>query len=126
MAVAVKLDEALSHVLAEPLTRHGHDVATVHGQGWGGMKDLDLWPRVVAEGRFFVTSDLRFGDIRFFAPGTHPGILLLRPDRESLILYRLLLENVLALHSLESLKGAVIVATPRGVRIRPKPESSHD
>ncbi len=48
------------------------------------MNDSDLWTRVVAEGAFLVTADKGFGDVRVYPPGSHPGILVLRPERESL------------------------------------------
>ncbi len=116
----IKLDEALSGSLARPLQDVGHSVATVRGQGWGGMKDAALWPLVDAENAFFITADKGFGDVRRFPPGTHTGILLLRPDRESLPEYKSLLETLLRRHKLESLAGTLTVADPRGIRIRRK------
>ena len=108
-------------MVGEPLGSAGHDVATVHSQGWSGLGDPDLWRKVSAEGRFFVTADKGFGDIRTYPPGSHAGILLLRPDRESIVEYRALVESVLERHELDALAGALIVATPRSVRIRRKP-----
>jgi hypothetical protein len=93
-------------------------VRTILGQGWGGYKDPQLWPLVVAEGCYWITADKGFGDIRVYPPGTYPGILVLRPDRESLIDYLQLLEGVLAKHRLEDLAGSLAVATPRGLRVR--------
>jgi predicted nuclease of predicted toxin-antitoxin system len=114
----VKLDEDLSSMVAEPLRQAGYTVATVLEQGWSGLKDAELWPRVVDEGLFFVTADKGFADIRLRPPGNHPGILLLRPDRESIVDFRSLLSSVLSDHDLTSFAGMVTVATPRGVRIR--------
>ena len=48
----------------------------------GATDDL-LWCRVYEEGRFLVTLDTDFADVRRFAPGTHPGILLLRSTHPS-------------------------------------------
>jgi predicted nuclease of predicted toxin-antitoxin system len=114
----VKLDEDLSESLGKSVARHGHLVSTVRGQGWGGIKDPDLWPPVCAEKACLVTADKAFGDIPRFPPGTHQGILLLRADRESLIEYKALLEMVMQAHPLESLVGSITVASPRGIRIR--------
>lgn len=114
----VKIDESLSPVLAEPLREAGHDVRTVIDQGWGGKLDPDLFPLVCEEQAFFITADVGFGDIRQYPPGTHPGILVLRVARESLLEYRDLLASVLQKQSLETLLGTVAVATSRGLRIR--------
>ncbi|MFQ5502313.1 MAG: DUF5615 family PIN-like protein [Phycisphaerae bacterium] len=120
---AVKLVEDLSPKVAEPLERSGYQVNTVVGQGWSGLKDDEIWTRVMAEGVFFITADKGFGDIRVFTPGTHAGILLLRPDRESIVEFQTLLATLLAGQRLESLEGAVTVMTPRGIRVR-RPISS--
>ena len=63
MTLLVKLDEPLSGSLATPLRARRYAVATVMAQGWGGTKDPILWPRVKAEGVFFITADKGFGDI---------------------------------------------------------------
>jgi predicted nuclease of predicted toxin-antitoxin system len=118
MAVAVKLDEDLSPLVAEPLVGAGYDVATVWSQGWSGLKDSELWLRVVEESRFFITADKGFGDLRAFPPGQHPGIVVLRPDRESIVDYRDLVARLLALHALDDLAGCVVVVNARGIRIR--------
>jgi predicted nuclease of predicted toxin-antitoxin system len=120
MGMPVKLDEPLSQLAAEPLLRQGYLIRTVRGQGWGGLKDPELWPNVLKEGIFFITTDKGFGDVRLFSPGTHPGILLLRPDKESILEFRVLLEAVMQKHSLEDLRGCLTVASPRGIRIRRK------
>lgn len=114
----VKFDEDLSPMVAAPMRAAGIHVATVVDQGWSGLKDDDLWTRVIAEGCFFVTADKGFADVRMRPPGSHPGILLLRPDRESVLDFRALVESVITEHDLNSLSGTVAVATPRGVRVR--------
>ncbi len=126
MAVAVKLDEDLSPLVGEPLLAAGCTVLSVVEQGWSGLKDADLWSRVVSEGVFFITADKGFGDIRAYPPGAHPGILLLRPDDESLSEYRALVAGVVEEHGIESLRGATSVATPRGLRVRRCPPSDAD
>jgi predicted nuclease of predicted toxin-antitoxin system len=84
----------------------------------GGTKDPDLWRAVQAERRFLVTADKGFADIRSYPPGTHHGILLLRPDQAGIRPVLDLLERVLANYELEVLGGTIVVVTPRGVRIR--------
>lgn len=118
MAMPVKLDEDLSPVVAEPLQHRGYEVRTVHGQGWSGTSDADLWKRLNAEGVFFITADKGFGDLRLYTPGTHSGILLLRPPTESIAAYRELLRLTLEQSTLDELRGAVSVASPSGLRSR--------
>ncbi len=117
----VKLDEDLPDRLEEILEKFGYPTSTVCGQGWGGTKDSVLWPKVKAEDRFFITADKGFGDLRLFPPGTHPGILVLRPDKESVLAFVELIESILRDRRLESLACFVTVATPRGIRVRRKP-----
>lgn len=114
----VKVDEDLPKAAVQMLRRHGHEASSVVEQGMGGAKDFSLWQAVQAEHRFLVTADKGFGDIRSYPPGTHVGILLLRPDQAGIPPVLELLERTLAAYDLEALAGAVAVVTPRGVRIR--------
>ncbi len=120
MSLRIKLDESLSNSIAKILLARGYSVATVIEQGWGGYTDLILWPLIAKEGMFFITTDKEFGDIHKYPPGTHPGILLLRWDKESLSAYRHVLELVLEKHALTNLVGTVTVASLKGIRIRRK------
>ncbi|NEQ41300.1 MAG: hypothetical protein F6K40_35915 [Okeania sp. SIO3I5] len=74
----IKLDENLSITHANFLRNEGYDCERVTDEGLSGEDDQVVWQQVCAEGRFFITLDLDFSDIRRFPPGTHPGILLLR------------------------------------------------
>lgn len=93
-------------------------MATVLEQGWGGLKDPELWRRLQKEERFLVTADKGFGDVRRFPPGTHAGILVLRPARESAVAFEQLLKEVIKQHDMIGLKGWVTVASPGRIRIR--------
>ncbi len=114
----VKLDEDLSPTLRKLLERYGHTALTVVGQGWGGLKDPELWPQVIAEKVFFITADKGFGDVRHYPPGSHEGILVLRPSRESRSQYSALLQMALMSHPLEEHVGWLIVVTPHRIRVR--------
>jgi predicted nuclease of predicted toxin-antitoxin system len=114
----VKVDEDLPQAAIQSLRRHGHEAIGVVEQGMGGSKDPELWEAVQSEGRFLVTADKGFGDIRSYPPGTHHGVLLLRPDQAGIRPVLELLEQALAAYDLEAMTGTVAVVTPRGVRIR--------
>jgi len=114
----IKVDEDLPLAVAALLRQSGYEADTVLEEGLGGWKDHELWQVVQAEGRFLVTADKGFGDIRIFPPETHGGVLLLRPDEDGIRPLMVLMEQVMASYDLASLAGLLVVATPRGVRIR--------
>lgn len=114
----VKVDEDLPRAAASLLRSAGEDVWTVHEQGMNGWQDQDLWRAVQAEGRFLVTGDKGFADLRSYPPGSHFGVLLLRPNRDGVGPLVDLLRGVLAAVELEALRGAIAVATPSGLRVR--------
>jgi predicted nuclease of predicted toxin-antitoxin system len=116
--VRLKVDENLPDQLADVLTELGHDAVTVADQGWLGIADRDLWPGVQAEGRWLVTADKEFADLRRYPPGSHAGVILLRLAEQSRIDYLRLAETVVASLDLDDLAGAIVVVTDRGVRSR--------
>ena len=116
----VKIDEDLPKNLAIILQERGYTVDTVFQQGMSGWKDPDLWETIQEEQRFLITADKGFGDIRVYPPGTHSGILLLRPDRDGIKPVTKLLESVLEKYDLSIFSGSITVATPRGIRVRHK------
>ena len=118
MAMRVKIDEDLPRQIAELFAQHDYEAATVVEQGWQGLSDEQLWPQVQQEGRLLVTADKGFADLRTYPPGSHSGVLLLRLDEESRRGYLELIRTVLRQLDVETLAGAVIVASPRGIRIR--------
>jgi len=86
--VNIKLDENLPARLADRLSALGHDVDTVPKEGLAGKSDEAVWRAAQNSGRFLITQDLDFSDLRRFAPGTHHGILLVRlaaPGRQALV-----------------------------------------
>ena len=121
MSVTVKLDEDLPPNAAHVLTAKGYSAATVLGQDMSGWKDADVWKTVQNEKRFFITADKGFSDIRMYPPGTHHGILLLRPDEDGMRPLVELLAAVLDSHNVHELSGTVTVATPRSIRVRRNP-----
>ncbi|MGO9200479.1 MAG: DUF5615 family PIN-like protein [Limisphaerales bacterium] len=74
----IKLDENLPEALVRELAVLGHEVDTVRLEGIAGKPDPDVWQAAQNAGRFLITQDLDFSDIRKFAPGTHHGLLLVR------------------------------------------------
>lgn len=118
MTCAVKLDENLGRSAVELLRDAGYVVDRVHDQGLSGAPDEVVWQRVCAEHRFFITLDLDFSDVRRFPPGSHPGLLLIRPGRRGRRDAMEILKRVLAEQSLDDLRGCLVVADARYTRFR--------
>ena len=118
MALRIKADENMPRTAIQILQERGYDVVSVIEQGMGGWKDPELWGAIQEEKRFLITADKGFADVRVFPPGTHMGILLLRPDEDGVRPLVGLLQRVLDSYGLEDLQGTVTVATPRNIRVR--------
>jgi predicted nuclease of predicted toxin-antitoxin system len=114
----IKVDEDLPPAAAYLLQRYGHDAVTVVEQGMGGWTDSALWQALQTEKRFLVTADKGFANIKSYPPGTHSGVLLLRPDEDGIRPLLDLLHAVLTNFQVETLSGALVVASPRGLRVR--------
>lgn len=120
-AFLLKLDENLSQAHVEFLNGAGYCAERVTDEGLSGADDAAVWQRAVAEGRFFLTLDLDFADVRRFPPGGHPGILLLRPRNRSRDAVQEILQRVIQEQSLDSLAGCFVVADINHTRIRRPP-----
>ncbi len=121
MSARVKIDEDLPRQIAGLVAAQDHDAATVVGQGWQGASDDELWSRVQHEGRWLMTADKGFADLRRHPAGSHAGVILLRAQEESRRAYLDLAAIALDRLKLDELAGAVVVVTYRGVRIRRAP-----
>lgn len=114
----IKLDENLPHRLVETLSQKGHQVDTVMDEGLKGDDDRSIWKASQSDGRFLITQDLDFSDIRTFKPGTHQGCLLVRlkfPGRQALFDFIL---SLFEKEDVESWRGCLVVATDKKIRIR--------
>jgi len=117
-SLAVKLDENMARAHAGLLSQHGYEVDRVQDEGLSGASDERVWQEVVKEDRIFITLDLDFSDIRRFPPGSHPGLLLLRPESKGRQAVIAVLHRVLQEHRLEEFRGCLVVADPRRTRLR--------
>jgi predicted nuclease of predicted toxin-antitoxin system len=113
-----KVDEDLPKQVVTVLRENGHQADSVIEQGLSGWKDDKLWDKIQTEKRFLITADKGFADIRIYPPGTHAGIMLLRPDQDGIRPTLDLLKIVLKNYNLDVLAGKTTVITPRGIRVR--------
>jgi predicted nuclease of predicted toxin-antitoxin system len=114
----IKVDEDLPKALVETLRESFPDTTSVLEEKMSGIKDPDLWGVVQNEGRFFITSDKAFANTRRYPPGTHHGVLLLRPDEQGIPPLRHLMAKVLDSGRMERLRGCTAVAAPGRLRVR--------
>ena len=119
----IKVDEDLPRAIAGLLREAGHDARTVQDESLGGASDARLRRIARREGRLLLTADKGFADLRRFPPGTHPGIVLLRPREDGIRPAVALVQALLSACPLESLSGCLAVATPGGIRIRRPPSA---
>lgn len=113
----IKLDENLPQRLVSKLEALGHDVDTVRGEHMAGRDDSEVW-LAQSSGRFLITQDLDFSDMRRYAPGTRAGLLLVRlshPGREALVGRVAML---FATEPVDRWRGCLVVATDTKARVR--------
>lgn len=114
----IKLDENIPSSLADWLRDASHDADTVHQEGLTGKNDATVWEATQTAGRFFITQDLDFSDLRRFKPGAHHGLLLVRLTEPS---RRRLIERVQHLFEKEAVEtwwGCTVIVTERKIRVR--------
>lgn len=114
----IKLDENLPRRLQGALAELGHDVDTAVAEGLGGMDDGVVWAATQRAGRFLITQDLDFSDIKRFMPGSHHGMLLVRlrdPGREALLQHIL---SAFTRGEADVWDGCFVVLTEHRIRIR--------
>jgi predicted nuclease of predicted toxin-antitoxin system len=114
----IKVDEDLPLIAADWLRERGFEASTVVEQGMGGWKDDQLWEAVQEKAQFLITADKGFADVRLYPPGSHGGILLLRPNEDGIRPVLDLLGAVLGEVDLAELEGVLAVATAQGLRVR--------
>jgi predicted nuclease of predicted toxin-antitoxin system len=114
----IKLDENLPAVLVDDLAALGHDVDTALSEGLGGHEDAEVWAGAQAAGRMLLTQDLDFSDVRVFAPGTHPGLVLVRIKEPGLLALKSRVMAVFRTEQVEDWAGCFVVITDRKLRVR--------
>ena len=120
MSFAVKLDENLGRSHVALLQRAGYKADRVYDEAMSGAEGSVVWEGVCTEGRFLTTLDLDldFSDVRRYPPGSHPGILLIRPRNRSTTAVARVLARVIAEQPLETLRGCLSVADESFTRVR--------
>lgn len=113
-----KLDENLPQSVALALRGMGLDAHTVAQERLAGADDDAVLRASVGEGRILVTLDLDFADIRAYPPGSHSGIWVIRPARQTFQAIEALVMAGIRLSASEPTPGALWIIDPQHVRIR--------
>jgi len=117
----IKLDENLPATLVETLRVMGHNADTVPEESLAGHVDADVWQAAQREGRFLVTQDLDFSDVRVFRPGLHAGIMLVRLSEPSRSRLTARIAEAFASSEAARFPRAFVVVTDRKLRVRAAP-----
>jgi predicted nuclease of predicted toxin-antitoxin system len=114
----IKLDENLPQGLAQRLGVLGHDVHTAQQENLAGRNDAEIWRAVLREKRFLITQDLDFPDARRFAPGSHPGVLLVRLSSPSRPRLTARIEEVFRSENADGWAKCFVVVSESKIRVR--------
>jgi predicted nuclease of predicted toxin-antitoxin system len=114
----LKLDENLSRHLKSSLSAYQHDVMTAADEDLLAQPDPAVAAAAKSEGRMLFTLDVEFGDLRKYAPGSHPGIILFRPKTFGPLAVNRFVETFVRDNALEPLAGCVVVVEPTRIRVR--------
>lgn len=121
----IKLDENIPVGLVPILDELGHETDTVRDEGLKGRVDSHVWEAAQESGRFLITQDLDFSDVRRFAPGNHNGILMVRlvkPGGKALLKR---IQDVFRTEKTDQWRGCFIVLTENKIRVRTPMKSIH-
>jgi predicted nuclease of predicted toxin-antitoxin system len=90
----------------------------VSDEGLTGRPDQDLWNAARAAGRFLVTQDLDFSDLREFVKRAPVGVLVIRLAEPSRSRLTRRVAEIFGVENAESWIGCLVVATDRKIRVR--------
>ena len=119
----IKLDENLPLRLVAVIKDFGHDVDTVVSEGYGGRSDDIVFSAAKQAKRMLITLDRGFADVRRYSPGTHSGIVIIRPPNQNPQEVVNCLKMFLNEYTLDELEHCIVIAQQGLVRIRwPSPQ----
>ena len=117
-ALHFKIDENLPIDAVPVFAAAGYECHSVYDELLDGASDAKLIDRCRLEGRVLVTLDLDFSDVRTYAPGSHPGIIVLRPRRADINQTLALLRRLIPMLGTEQIFGNLWIVDETRVRIR--------
>ena len=113
-----KLDENLPRLARAEFSTRGWDVHDLHEEELAGAPDADIQAVCEREGRVLVTLDLDFAHTRRYRPDQSPGVIVLRPEDQSIRSCLACLAGAIRALSVERIRNALWIVEPRRIRIR--------
>jgi predicted nuclease of predicted toxin-antitoxin system len=113
-----KIDENLPAEFAIILVNAGHDAQTVGAEHLSGTNDELLFSHCQAEVRILMTLDLDSANVKAYPPGSHAGIVVLRPGSQDKPTLLILLARMLPLLNSTSPSQQLWIVERNRVRIR--------
>ena len=114
----LKLDENLSRHLKPVLASLGHDVLTAADESLLSRPDTEIAAAAFNEERILLTLDIEFADLRKYPPGTHPGIILFRPQSFGPLSVNKFIADFIRSADLGRVISCVAIVDPTHVRVR--------
>ena len=112
-----KLDENLDARLTALLTERGHEADSVAAEGLCGAPDETLFVKCGEERRVLITLDLDFADPLRFPPAKGAGVMVLRPQRNTIALIRQTLAAALPALERDLIGGTLWIVEPDRIRV---------
>lgn len=116
-----KIDENLPVELAKRVQAMGYAAETALEEGLAGQLDEIIFARCQQEHQILLTMDRGFGDIRHYPPGTHAGIIVLRPVKQDREAFLELMDQVLRMLTKQRVEGSLWIVEGDRIRIRRSP-----
>jgi predicted nuclease of predicted toxin-antitoxin system len=114
----LKLDENLSRRLKSVLENLGHDVKTAADEDLLSRPDTEIAAAANREDRMLFTLDIEFADLRKYAPGSHPGIVLFRPSSFGPLSVNRFIAEFVRSTDLDGLVSCVAIVDAARIRVR--------
>jgi predicted nuclease of predicted toxin-antitoxin system len=113
-----KVDENLPIDVALILQQAGYQAETVFDEGLSGAEDAVIAETCQSEQRILITLDVGFADIRTYPPSQHPGMIVLRLDRQEKQNVLKIIRSIITLLTEKPIAGTLWIVSERQVRIR--------
>ncbi|BBJ27757.1 DUF5615 family PIN-like protein [Athalassotoga saccharophila] len=113
-----KFDENIPIKGIELFKNAGIDTLSVFDENLQGCSDEVISKICNKEKRILVTLDLDFSDIRQYQPGTHPGIIILRMNKQTIDRIILVLKKLLKVIEKEDPSQKIWIVDTKKIRSR--------